>query len=256
MWIRRHVTLVYPIYPPLFAFHAQHSLEASGLQTSLVWTWRWGEYCFVYFGKPFMNVRVRDRVRTSHDACTSGTSRVLTVASLQLLKLEALIPAPADCEIRCVIKFLNTQSISPIEIHRQLCQVYGHTWLDGQYISCRSSAGRCLIIIHSVARNSQPVISIFCYTSRNSCPISVSVFRMTERRRWVVPIPGGRLLRQGIQKLVPWYENIMSHFRRWICWKIVQYLLFCSNKSLHWMKYPQSRWCPIIVHLLQLEYSD
>ena len=31
---------------------------------------------------------------TSHDACTSGTTRVLTVASLQRLKMEALIPAP------------------------------------------------------------------------------------------------------------------------------------------------------------------
>ena len=41
---------------------------------------------------------------TSHDACTSGTSRVLTVASLQRLKMEALIPAPADCEVRSVIK--------------------------------------------------------------------------------------------------------------------------------------------------------
>ena len=58
MWIRRHVTLVYPIYPPLFAFHAQHSPEASCLQTLLAWTRRWGEYCFVYFGKPFMNVRI------------------------------------------------------------------------------------------------------------------------------------------------------------------------------------------------------
>ena len=50
-------------------------------------------------------------------ACTSGTSRVLTVASLQQLKMEALIPAPADCEVRSVIKFLNVQSIAPIEIH-------------------------------------------------------------------------------------------------------------------------------------------
>ena len=48
---------------------------------------------------------------TSHDARTSGTFRVLTVASLQRLKLEALIPAPADCEVRSVIKFLNAQSI-------------------------------------------------------------------------------------------------------------------------------------------------
>ena len=30
-----------------------------------------------------------------------------------------------------------------------------------------------------------PVISIFSYTSRNSCPVIVSIFRMIERRRWV-----------------------------------------------------------------------
>ena len=42
-------------------------------------------------------LRVRDGVTTSHDACTSETSRVLTVASLERWKMEALIPAPADC---------------------------------------------------------------------------------------------------------------------------------------------------------------
>ena len=36
--------------------------------------------------------------------------------------MEALILAPADCEVRTVIKFLDAQSIAPIEIHRQLCQ--------------------------------------------------------------------------------------------------------------------------------------
>ena len=30
-------------------------------------------------------------------------------------------PAPADCEVRSVIKFLNAHSIAPIEVHRQLC---------------------------------------------------------------------------------------------------------------------------------------
>ena len=121
---------------------------------------------------------------TSHNAFTSGTSRVLTVASLQRLKVEALIPAPADCYVRSVVKSLNTQSLAPIEIHRQLCQVYGHTRLDGQHISCRGSSGRYLII-RRIARTSRPVISVFSYTSRNFCPVIVSVFRMTERRRWL-----------------------------------------------------------------------
>ena len=71
---------------------------------------------------------------------------------------------------RCLVPVLSCCSIT-----------LGHTQLDGQHISCRSSAGRCLII-HPIARRiSHPVISIISYTSRNSCPISI--FRMTERRR-------------------------------------------------------------------------
>ena len=110
----------------------------------------------------------------SHDACTSGTSRVLTVAPLQLLKMEALIPAHADCEVWSVIEVLKSQSIALNEIHRQLCQVYGHTRLDCQHLSNRGLAGKCLFTIHSIARTSHPVISIFSYTSRNSCLVGVS----------------------------------------------------------------------------------
>ena len=44
---------------------------------------------------------------TSHDAWTSGTSRVLIGTSLQRLKMEVLIPVPVDCEVRFVINFLQ-----------------------------------------------------------------------------------------------------------------------------------------------------
>ena len=47
----------------------------------------------------------------TYDACTSENSRALTVASLQRLKMETVIPAPADCQVRPVIKFSNAQSI-------------------------------------------------------------------------------------------------------------------------------------------------
>ena len=53
---------------------------------------------------------------TSHDVFTSGTSRIIIVESLQRLKFETLILAPADWEVRPVIKLLNAQSIAPIEI--------------------------------------------------------------------------------------------------------------------------------------------
>ena len=47
MIIRRHVTLVYPIYPPLFAFQPQHSLEESCLMT--YWYERGGGVNIVLF---------------------------------------------------------------------------------------------------------------------------------------------------------------------------------------------------------------
>ena len=71
---------------------------------------------------PVKRLRVCERVMTPHCACTSVTSRVLTVTSLQRFKVEALIPAPADGDVRSVMKFLNAGSIAPIEIHCRLCQ--------------------------------------------------------------------------------------------------------------------------------------
>ena len=165
-------------------------------------------------------LQVRDRVMTLHEECTSGTTQVLTVASLQRLKTGAPIPAPANCQVRTVIKFSNAQSTAPIEIHRPLCKVYGHTRLDGQHISCRSSAGRCLII-HPIARTSHPVISICSYSSRNSCPVSVSVFRMTGRRRWVLHSgsnPRRQTSRTQDANAGPTVWK-MSQFQRWMCWK-------------------------------------
>ncbi|GBM33625.1 Mariner Mos1 transposase [Araneus ventricosus] len=36
-----------------------------------------------------------------------------------------MIADPADCEVRCVIRFLNVKNVKPAEIHRQLVEIYG-----------------------------------------------------------------------------------------------------------------------------------
>jgi len=42
------------------------------------------------------------------------------------------IEGAADCEIRSVIRFLNTRNVLPSEIHHQICQVYGdNAIIDG-----------------------------------------------------------------------------------------------------------------------------
>lgn len=44
--------------------------------------------------------------------------------------MELLVVAPARRELRSVIKFLNAKKIPPIEIHRQLEEVYGEKCMD------------------------------------------------------------------------------------------------------------------------------
>ncbi|GFV83346.1 histone-lysine N-methyltransferase SETMAR [Trichonephila clavipes] len=39
--------------------------------------------------------------------------------------MSVLIENSAACEIRCVIRFLNAKKVKPIEIYRQICEVYG-----------------------------------------------------------------------------------------------------------------------------------
>ena len=49
-----------------------------------------------------------------------------------------LIENPADCEIRSVIRYLSAKGVKVVEIHRNMCEVYGqnimsdgmvHKWL-------------------------------------------------------------------------------------------------------------------------------
>ena len=39
--------------------------------------------------------------------------------------MNALISTPADCEVRGVIQFLQTENVRPCEIHQRLVAVYG-----------------------------------------------------------------------------------------------------------------------------------
>ncbi|KAJ4434843.1 hypothetical protein ANN_23414 [Periplaneta americana] len=89
--------------------------------------------------------------------CQPDRSRLVPVAWQQWSEMEALIPSPAPCEVRSVIKFFNAQSIAPIEIHRQLCQVYLPNIMSKQMVrrSCRQfSEGRQSV--HDEERSGRP----------------------------------------------------------------------------------------------------
>jgi hypothetical protein len=35
------------------------------------------------------------------------------------------IVSPADCEVRAVIRFLSAKGVKLIDIHREICEIYG-----------------------------------------------------------------------------------------------------------------------------------
>ena len=122
---------------------------------------------------------------TSHDAYTSGTSKVSHSSIITAVEdggsysnNRRLWGAVYYKVFQCIEHSADRNSSSAVPV------LWLHT-ARRQHISCRSSARRCLIIIHPISRTSRPVISFFSYTLRNSRPVSVTVFKMIERRRWV-----------------------------------------------------------------------
>ena len=157
-----------------------------------------------------------------HGACASGTCRVLSVASLHWFKMDAAIPAPAAREVRSVMKFLNAQGIAPIEIYHQLCQVYGPNVMSKQMVRCwcrQFSAGRQNVSpdAEDTGPRSQWLPSVL---TLKEIPV-ISIFRMTERRRWFQPQAADFYDRDT--KVGPTVGQ-MSEFRWWICWKIAQHI--------------------------------
>ena len=126
-------------------------------------------------------LRARDRVIKSHDACTSGTSRVLTLASLQQFKMKAVVSATSDSEVGSTIKILNAQRIAPTEIHCQLSQVNDHTRPDST-VNTSPAGVRLGGVQSSSTRMPGPRAQLFP-SFHATQEIPVSVFRMTERQR-------------------------------------------------------------------------
>ncbi|KAJ8944495.1 hypothetical protein NQ318_011753 [Aromia moschata] len=74
--------------------------------------------------------------------------------------MEPLISVTARCEIRAVIRFLHAKKLQPVEIHRQLSEIYGKTCISIQHVRkwCREfSEGRT--DIHDEKRSGRPSIS-------------------------------------------------------------------------------------------------
>ncbi|XP_029657317.1 uncharacterized protein LOC115231436 [Octopus sinensis] len=67
---------------------------------------------------------------------------------------------PADVTAECEVRFLNAKGIKPIEIHRQLTEVYDEWCMDVKNVGkwCREFAAGCTEI-HDEERSGRPLIS-------------------------------------------------------------------------------------------------
>ncbi|CAK9798990.1 Protein GVQW3 [Anthophora plagiata] len=78
----------------------------------------------------------------------------------QQFVMELPFGATAKCEVRAVIRFLKAKGVKPIEIHRQLKEVYGESCMDVKNVRkwCREfAAGRSEV--HDDERSGRPSIS-------------------------------------------------------------------------------------------------
>ena len=146
--------------------------------------------------------------------------------------MKVLIPAPSDCEVQYLIKFLNPQG------------------------AVRNSSSAVLGLWPHTVRQSRHLLQEFGWEVFNHPPynsdlaptdfhlfLHLKKFLSSQRQRFqndeqaevsvtVVPIPGGKLLRHRIQKLVPRYDKCLNSEGEYV----EKYLNTCciySNKSFH-----------------------
>ncbi|GBN19213.1 hypothetical protein AVEN_31833-1 [Araneus ventricosus] len=67
------------------------------------------------------------------------------------------IDDPADCEVRCVIRFLNAKKFKPAEIHFQLVEIYGENVMtDGMVRKWVRQFNDGRTNVHDEARSGRP----------------------------------------------------------------------------------------------------
>ncbi|GBN03054.1 hypothetical protein AVEN_169993-1 [Araneus ventricosus] len=66
---------------------------------------------------------------------------------------------PTDCEVRSVIRFLNSKKVKPAEIHRQLVEIYGENVMtDGMVRKWVRQFNDGCTNVHDEARSGRPSV--------------------------------------------------------------------------------------------------
>jgi hypothetical protein len=69
--------------------------------------------------------------------------------------MDAIIAAPASCEVRAVIRFLHAERQTAAEIYRRLCRVYGDNVMNDSCVRewCRKFRGGRIDVHDKVVKN-------------------------------------------------------------------------------------------------------
>ena len=184
-------------------------------------------------------MHVSDGVMTSHDAFTSGTFRVLTIASLQLLKMEALISAPGDYEVRYVIEFLRNKRRRMLTSGDVLLHDNGHTGFEVN----KSPAGVQLGGVLSSTLQPEPRAQWFpSFLTPQGIPVrSASAFSAWQSGGDECHNSGSKshaadFYDTEIQKLVPQCNKYLNSGGEYVEKQPnTSFRPICSNKSFHYI---------------------
>jgi len=89
------------------------------------------------------------------------------------LNLFKTVEGVADCEIRCVIRFLYARNVLPSEIHHQICQVYcDNVMSDGMVRKWVRMFNEGQENVHDEARSGRPSLvneDLVCKVNERVC---------------------------------------------------------------------------------------
>jgi len=143
------------------------------------------------------------------------------------------IEGAADCEIRSVIRFLNTRNVLPSEIHHQICQVFGDNAMsDGMVRKWVRMFNEGQEDVHDEVRNGRPsLVNDDLVRKANErvhddrrftisdLPLSLGSKRFDDDndddlkdavQKWLTS-QAAAFYEEGIQKLVPCYDKCLNN---------------------------------------------
>ena len=151
-------------------------------------------------------LHVHDRAKTLHEACISETSQVLTVASLQRLKMEA-IDQELDTKLRSVPARLST-------VQLKFCAVCGN---HQNYIVKSQFRTDIFCLIATCNRHEEVAQRL-----RKEVISTIDASKIRERSNWMV------ICQSGLNAKIKNFEVIIDSF----CW---QHILHCVKLDCNYL---------------------